>query len=264
MAQAPTQEEQLEYAKSLRHLEAGWTPALRETYFEWFPRAGGYRGGASFAGYVGRIKADAIATLTPGEKVQLQPVIDAAPALSSPQETMQALLGPRSVVRQWTLAELVPLVETSTREPDLERGRRMFAGVGCFACHRFANEGGAIGPDLTGAGGRFSTRDLLKAIVTPDETVSDLHRQVTILTNDGEIINGRIVYLRADTIQVMPDMYNPGETIKVDRREVEAMRESPLSPMPSGLVDVLELEEIVDLVAFLRSFGQTAGTGADH
>jgi hypothetical protein len=47
---APTQEEQLDYIKSLRMLRAGWTPGLRRDYFAWFNRAAGYRGGASFAG----------------------------------------------------------------------------------------------------------------------------------------------------------------------------------------------------------------------
>ena len=40
---APTQEEQIEYALSLRALKAGWTPELREEYFAWFPKAAGYR-----------------------------------------------------------------------------------------------------------------------------------------------------------------------------------------------------------------------------
>src|SRR5262249_32974899 len=35
IADAPTQEEQIEYARSLRMLKAGWTPALRTAYFEW-------------------------------------------------------------------------------------------------------------------------------------------------------------------------------------------------------------------------------------
>ncbi|MCP3915949.1 MAG: DUF1080 domain-containing protein [bacterium] len=263
LALAPTQEEQLEYIKSLRRLETGWTPPLRKKYFEWFAQAGGYRGGASFAGFVSGIKTEAIAALTPEERAGLQPILDAGPTTRSPQETTQALLGPRTVNRQWTLKELLPLVETTTREPDLERGRRMFAAVGCFACHRFANEGGAIGPDLTGAGGRFSARDLLEAIIEPDATVSNLHRQVTILMHDGDVIHGRIVYLRGDTIQVLPNMYEPGETITVDRKDVEEMRESALSPMPSGLVDMLEVDEIVDLLGFLRSFGREVGAGAD-
>src|ERR1043166_5605507 len=41
---APSQEEQIEYMKSLRVLRAGWTSELREAYFKWFTKAAGYRG----------------------------------------------------------------------------------------------------------------------------------------------------------------------------------------------------------------------------
>src|SRR5262249_57065485 len=36
MAAAPTQEEQMEYARSLRNLKTGWTLAQRKAFFEWF------------------------------------------------------------------------------------------------------------------------------------------------------------------------------------------------------------------------------------
>src|SRR5262249_33435423 len=51
MAKAPTQEEQMEYALSLRTLKTGWTPELRKAYFTWFQKAAGYKGGHSFAGF---------------------------------------------------------------------------------------------------------------------------------------------------------------------------------------------------------------------
>ena len=48
MAEAPTQEEQMEYARALRVLKAGWTPAQRKEYFRWYVKAPNYRGGNSF------------------------------------------------------------------------------------------------------------------------------------------------------------------------------------------------------------------------
>ena len=37
----------------------------------------------------------------------------------------------------------------------------------CFKCHRFRNEGGDTGPDLTGVGNRFDTRYILESIILP-------------------------------------------------------------------------------------------------
>ena len=63
MAEAPTQEEQMEYAKSLRVLETGWTPAQRQEYFAWYLKAANYKGGASLQGFLRLMKGDAVATL---------------------------------------------------------------------------------------------------------------------------------------------------------------------------------------------------------
>jgi hypothetical protein len=45
LLEAPTQEEQMEYARSLRNLKTGWTHGLRTQYFNWFLKAANYRGG---------------------------------------------------------------------------------------------------------------------------------------------------------------------------------------------------------------------------
>ena len=61
---APTQEEQMEYARSLRMLKAGWTTPLHTAYFEWFLKAANYRGGASFEKFIEFIRNDAVASLS--------------------------------------------------------------------------------------------------------------------------------------------------------------------------------------------------------
>ena len=45
MDEAPTQEEQMEYARSLRMLKTGWTPEERKEYFSWFLKAASFKGG---------------------------------------------------------------------------------------------------------------------------------------------------------------------------------------------------------------------------
>src|SRR5262249_34032272 len=50
VAEAPTQEEQLEYARSLRVLKTGWTPAQRKEYFWWCVKAAHFKGGSSLRG----------------------------------------------------------------------------------------------------------------------------------------------------------------------------------------------------------------------
>ena len=72
---APTQEEQVQYARSIRLLKTGWTPALQTQYFEWFLKAANYRGGASFAKFIEFIRNDAVATLSDNQKESLKEVL---------------------------------------------------------------------------------------------------------------------------------------------------------------------------------------------
>jgi putative heme-binding domain-containing protein len=253
---APTQEEQLAHIKSLRMLTNGWTTDLRRQYFGWFHRAAKYRGGASFAGFVAMVKADAVASLSEREKEELKEVLEAAPAEF---EDFYSALAGRTNTTEWTVNALAPSVETELHGRNFERGRNMFGAVACFQCHRIAGEGGAVGPDLTLAAGRFSALDLLESVIEPSKAVSDLYGNVVIAKKDGEVVTGRIVYhLHDDAVNVNPDMFNPASTVRVDRKEILEIRPSPISPMPASLLAPLTREEILDLLAFVLSGGNAA------
>jgi putative heme-binding domain-containing protein len=251
MAEAPTQEEQLEYARSLRVLKTGWTLPQRKQYFSWLLRADNYQGGNSFRGFLRIIKEDAVATLTPKDKEDLKPLLTARP-----EEAAPVVAKPRPLVKNWKLDELVPLVEKGlTQRRDFDRGRRLFGEANCFACHRFANEGGSQGPDLTAAAGRFSVRDLLESVVEPSKVISDQYAAVEVTTSDGKLVVGRIVNHSGDGIMINTDMLNPNAITTVNRNKIESMQPSKTSMMPSGLLDTFKEGEILDLMAFLLSRG---------
>ena len=250
LTEAPTQEEQIDLAKSLRHLQVGWTPELREQYFSWFTRAAGYRGGASFSLFVENIKNDAVALLDEGEKLALKPILEAQPETDAPQPA-----APREFVKDWKMGELVPLVQNGMNGRDFDHGRKLFGAASCFACHRFDNQGGAVGPDLTSLSGRFSARDLLESIVEPSKVISDQYAAVTILTLDGKVVTGRIVNLAGDAFRVSTNMLDPGNVTSVDRKQIDEIIPSKLSMMPQGLLNTLNEEEVLDLMAYLLSRG---------
>lgn len=162
----------------------------------------------------------------------------------------------RKPVKEWTLAELVPTVERGLGERhDLERGRRLYGAVACAACHRFAQEGGGVGPDLTAVAGRFGVRDLLEAIVEPSKVISDQYAAITIATKDGRVVTGRVGNMHGDSLSVIEDMFDPGKATNVRRGDIEEMQPSHASPMPAGLLNSLTEGEIQDLVAFLLARG---------
>jgi putative heme-binding domain-containing protein len=253
LAHAPTQEEQLEYARALRVLKTGWTPALREEYFRWYIKAGNFRGGASMAGFLRDMKKDAVATLSDEERSTLQPVLDAKPERKPP---LEQLLAGRTQVREWKVDDLAPVVTKPLKGRNYDRGRALFGAVGCFACHRFDNEGGAVGPDLTGVAGRFSARDLLESVIEPSKEVSDQYAPIVVTLKNGDTHTGRIANLSQDNLSLMTDMFDPGGFTNMKRKDIQSIEPSKTSPMPEGLLNVLKEDEVLDLMAFMLSRGE--------
>jgi putative heme-binding domain-containing protein len=131
----------------------------------------------------------------------------------------------------------------------------MFAAANCFACHHFAGEGGAVGPDLTGLAGRFSPRDILESVLEPNKVISDQYAQHVFITTDGETIVGRVTNLKENRLTVNTNMQDPNATITIERGKIESMEPADTSMMPSGLLNTLHEDELLDLMAFLLSRG---------
>ena len=256
LTKAPSQEEQIDYAMSLRFLRAGWTDELLQAYLGWFPKALGYRGGANFTMFIDELKQDAVALLSEEQATKFADIINQAPRA----EQLVTVGPPRETVREWTLGELEALLSSGLHDRNFDRGREMFGVAKCFACHRFSNEGGALGPDLTALAGRFSRRDLLESIVNPDKVISDQYAAVQIVTTDGRVVVGRIVNLGGDSFSVNTDMLDPNAQVSVDRKFIDEMQHSPVSMMPKGLLNTLHADEILDLMAYLLSRGDPSSS----
>ena len=249
---SPTQEEQIDYARILRFAKTGWTKELRADYFSWFLRAANYKGGASFDLFVGEIKQNALSTMTEDEKLAIKDVLDARPEAKAPSFTAK----PMQFVKAWTLAELSKSLGVGLEgNRNFANGRNMFGAATCFACHRFNNEGGAVGPDLTSVAGKYSPRDLLEHILEPSKEISDQYGSTVFTLKDGSTVVGRIANMKENNMMVCTNMMDPNNFTNVDARKVVKTEESKISMMPPGLLFMLKEDDILDLMAYLLSKG---------
>lgn len=246
---APAQDEQIWLAYVLRTADSGWTPDDRKALFEWFQRASEFRGGHSFAGYMREMKADAVSHLTPADKLALADLLKDRPPQSAP------LLPPRPFVKNYTMAELLPIIQAGLKHRNFDRGHAMFAAANCFRCHRFQSEGTTVGPDLTGCSGRFNVHDLLESVIEPSKVIADQYRAMIFELSDGRTVAGRITNFANDSIMVAPNLLEPDNQVAINRHNIESMRVSPISPMPTGLLNTLTQDEVLDLMAYLLSNG---------
>ena len=151
--------------------------------------------------------------------------------------------------------EAATLLARGLKGRDFDRGRALFSATNCYGCHRFSNEGGSVGPDLTVLSGRFSPRDILESVLEPSKVISDQYAAVQIVTAEGKVVIGRIVNLSGDAVMVNTNMLDPNAMETIDRKSIEEMGPAKASMMPTGLLNTLNDEELLDLMAFLLSRG---------
>jgi len=135
---------------------------------------------------------------------------------------------------------------------DYRRGQAIFnsARVSCRNCHTIGYVGGKIGPDLTSIGRIRQPRDLVESILFPSASFVRSYGPVLIRTGDGKIHSGNIKRDAPDEIVLT---LAADKEIRLPRGEVEEMLPGKVSVMPAGLDKQLSLQELTDLVEFLKN-----------
>jgi len=151
---------------------------------------------------------------------------------------------------RWSYEELVSYLDSDAgRSGDARRGMAAFKKAQCAACHRFGTYGESIGPDLTTVVRRFHTKEIVEAIVYPSHVISDQYASKLVEAN-GRTYNGLAVADGADTIVVLT---SDGRQHRIPKSSVDAIEPSNISVMPDSLLNILTLEEVADLFAYLRN-----------
>ena len=249
LKKAPSQEEQLHYVLCLRTAKNGWNAKNRTDYFEWFLNAATLHGGHSFSLFLRNIRNEAVESMSAEEKAKFKDLLAKKPETTDPYAKLKA----RPFVKKWTVDDLIADVEKGLKGRDLENGKQMFGVAQCYKCHRFNRQGGIVGPDLTGLGRRYNNRDLLESLINPSKSVSDQYQATMFQLDTGQVITGRVANLAGKNYRVITDMLKPGKFTNVNADQVEAMKPAKNSMMPDGLLDNLTKDEILDLVAYLKS-----------
>lgn len=250
MLPSSVQEERLFGLFVLRNVREGWTPESRQAYLAALNDASTFVAGEGMPRFLENIRKEFVATLTEQETAQFADLLKPA---SVEDETVTA--SSRPVVKKWTIDDFTPLLDQLPKG-NAERGAVLFKEALCVRCHRAGARGPAVGPDLTYVGNRFSRQDLLGSILTPSKVVAENYRGVSVTTTDGRVISGRVVPggdFRSQILRVSTDPLRPSAVVEIDKKDVEAVRESDVSPMPTGLVDGLTADEVLDLLAYLTS-----------
>ncbi len=246
------QRQQIHYALVLRNMKYGWTLEQRYEYMDWFNLAKKWNGGASYIGFLNNIKSDALENATEAERVAITAWEKNQPVEMDFDEELPQPEGPGQI---WTMESAMSAIGSGMTGRDFEHGKKMFKAALCANCHRYAGAGGGLGPDLTSLGSRFAARDVLESILEPNKIVSDQYQSMIVTTDLGEVISGQVIDEDDEKVIMATNPLLPNERTTVSKADIESSEVSPVSLMPAGLINSLNKEEMLDLMAYLLSSG---------
>lgn len=162
------------------------------------------------------------------------------------------------IARHWgtvegaTTAQMQELIERLSARLDGSGdpypGKKLFLQM-CGKCHTLHAQGGKIGPDLT-TYKRDDVRQMLLHIVNPSAEIREGYETQVAILEDGRVITGFLVDQDAQSITLRsPD----GQSIAVDRSDIDELNKSRISLMPEGQLKDLSDEQVRNLFAYLRS-----------
>jgi putative heme-binding domain-containing protein len=134
---------------------------------------------------------------------------------------------------------------------DPAEGAKVFA-KNCAACHRIGDQGGKVAPQLDGIGNRGAER-LLEDILDPNRNVDAAFRARVVTLTDGTTKTGLMLRVDGPAV-VFADA--EGKEFRVPSADIEANRETALSPMPANFGETIPEPEFYHLLAYL--LGQKA------
>lgn len=170
-------------------------------------------------------------------------------------ESIHAVLNPGSLANgrpdsKETSAWLT-LLQGIAEPADLDHGRRLFHSriAQCASCHRRNGRGNVVGPDLSRLAAAGDHTWLVESVLQPSLRVAPEYQPRTLILKDGRVFTG--IRLRSYTKETIRDSNGQNQTF--DRGDIESMIDSHISFMPNGLANLLTLNELRDLIAFLES-----------
>jgi hypothetical protein len=250
----------------LRSITNGWTMDSRKDYLAWFNKDRShiqhrdhilqyfkdvdrdYSDGSSFPSFIDHFRKEFIANLSDNERDELA---DYLPKEEKPVEPAVS----HKFVKEWQMADLENELDKAKTQRSFTRGKAEFAQAQCINCHRFGNSGGSVGPELAGVASRLAPRDILESILKPSKVVSEQYQNTVLSLADGDSVSGRVLEENDQKLVVSTDPMHPNR-VEINKSEIISRKPSKISPMPEGLVNSLDEDEIWDLVAYLESGGK--------
>ena len=132
---------------------------------------------------------------------------------------------------------------------DAKRGREIFRAT-CAPCHRIAEIGTLVGPDISDTLTK-APEQLLIDILDPSRVIDNNYVNYVVKMKSGAVVSG---FIASQTASSLTLRRGEGQEDIVLRQDIEEMKSSGVSLMPEGLEKNIPVEGMADLIAFLKGW----------
>jgi putative heme-binding domain-containing protein len=163
-------------------------------------------------------------------------------------------------ITEWKLADFADDLKRVGTHRNFTRAQQTFTALACASCHQLGKEGTAFGPNLGDTVKKYKgdAKAVLAEILDPSKTIEDKYRNVTLELGDENSLSGLILAEDAASVTIQTGPAT-NQIQKVAKSAIKSRKASTLSLMPAALLNALDKEQVLDLLAFILADGK-----ADH
>ena len=172
-------------------------------------------------------------------------------------EVRDDILKMKRTTTEWKLADFeASFGEDFAKGRNFNTGQQMFKMASCISCHQVNGEGVNIGQNLEELDPEYKPIDVLQHILEPSLKIGSKYQTHKFMLESGEVVSGVITFEDNLMIRYIDNPLVGGDPKVIRVAKIDERNVSKTSIMPTGLLDQLTRDEVLDLVAFVMAKGQ--------
>jgi len=147
--------------------------------------------------------------------------------------------------RKAVLQKYIAALELKGNQP---KGKVVFE-KNCATCHQIEGVKGVnFGPDLSTLRSR-NANSVLTEIINPNNSIADMYDFWTLELKNGSAVAGIIAQDNTNNVSIRE---MGGSLSIIQKKDIANMQKAEQSIMPNGLENTISIQEMADLIAFIK------------
>ncbi len=175
-------------------------------------------------------------------------------------------------ITEWKHTDFTEDLKRVGQHRSFAEGKQLFSSLGCAQCHLLnkndpSASGGlqnAIGPNVDDSVKKYKadSNAILLEILEPSRNIEEKYRQVILELENGTSRTGIVSEDTPDALTILTG--TPAKKEVINSNDIDSRRTSTLSIMPVSLLNTLDKEQVLDLLAYLLAGGNPEDAAYKH